>query len=87
MIGFGPRTLNLTKFPSHILMFLLLHEAKAEISSLSCFFKNQKKKGCSRVMTQPAGRVRRFLKCRRSGRVESAGVRNLTGRVGSGRIR
>ena len=34
-------------------------------------------------MTQPAGRVRTFKKI---SRVESAGARNVTGRVGSGRV-
>ena len=46
--------------------------------------------GFSRVMTRPAGRVRRCSKYVGSGRVRSGGVQNLTGRVwssgvGSGR--
>ena len=41
----------------------------------------------SRVMTRPAGRVRRFPKTRWSSLVGSGVIRNVTGRVRSGRVR
>ena len=41
----------------------------------------------SRVTTRSAGRVRRFSKSRGSSPVGSGGLRNLTNRVGSGRVR
>ena len=41
-------------------------------------------RGFSRVMNQPASRIKHFLKPRGSRRVGSEGARNLTDRVGSG---
>ena len=41
--------------------------------------------GSPRVMTRPAGRVKVSYKTHGLGRAGSEGVRNLTGRVGSGR--
>ncbi|CAM9848926.1 unnamed protein product, partial [Laminaria digitata] len=42
--------------------------------------------GCSRVMTRPAGRVRRFSKPHGSGRVSCRQLNCFAGRVGSDRV-
>ena len=60
-----------------ISIFLQLHTAR----------KNKLiSRGFSRFMTPPTGRVMRFSITRRSSRIGSDGVRNLTVRVGSSRI-
>ena len=50
--------------------------------SMRAYF-TYKKKGCSRVVTGPAGPVRRFPQSRRSRPIWSRGARNLTGWIGA----
>ena len=50
-------------------------------------FEVRKLQGYSRVLTRPAGRVTGCSKCHGLGPVGSRSVQNLTGRVGSGRVK
>ena len=54
--------------------------------SLKLLVDEKESRVSSKVMTRPAGRIRRQSKPRGSSGVESGGVANLTGRVGSGRV-
>lgn len=53
----------------------------------TCNISTEKSQGFSRIMTRSEGRGRQMSKSRESSRVGPGGTRNLTGGVGSGRIR